>query len=107
MPSRLECCRPRVFGGSLRHETRCRSHPSQPVSETERVLLRTSFVPHDHTTHVAGCFRCDLSRDEVVIDGKPYSPATNAQELHSLRVLFDGEGYLDGDEADYDQGGTA
>lgn len=22
-------------------------------------------VPHDHTEHVKGCFRCELSRDEV------------------------------------------
>lgn len=25
-------------------------------------------VPHDHTTYVAGCFRCDLNRDELGLD---------------------------------------
>lgn len=24
----------------------------------------STYVPHDHTEYVEGCFRCDLSRDE-------------------------------------------
>lgn len=23
------------------------------------------MTPHDHTTHVPGCYRCELGRDEV------------------------------------------
>ena len=26
---------------------------------------RAAGVPHDHSTYVEGCFRCELSRDEV------------------------------------------
>lgn len=27
----------------------------------------TPFVPHDHDYYVPGCFRCELSRDEAIM----------------------------------------
>lgn len=29
------------------------------------------MTPHDHSTFVPGCFRCELSRDEVLCEHEP------------------------------------
>ena len=37
-------------------------------SEIDTAAIRREFqlgVPHDHRDHVPGCFRCDLSADEL------------------------------------------
>ena len=93
MPDRLECCVPRHYAGALRHASSCRVHPSGKCNEEERAML----------AHPSGTSRT-ANPGAVLIDGVSYGPATTPEELHSLRVLFDGEGYLDGDEADYDDG---
>lgn len=45
-------------------------HPQLTDAEIRRstetaMRLAGAGVAHDHTTFVAGCFRCELSRDEV------------------------------------------
>lgn len=49
-----------------------------PATEAQRATLSRLLtgvaesprggVPHDHSTYVDGCFRCDLNRDELGVE---------------------------------------
>ncbi len=42
-------------------------------SDTTVKSKRKRYVPHNHTTHVVGCFRCDISKDENPADEERWS----------------------------------
>lgn len=52
---------------------------------------------HTHRTHVDGCFRCDLSRDEVVSEEvvEAVAPLARrlAEEAPAAAYLYVGSGY--------------
>lgn len=43
-----------------------------PQAEQARKVVRGT--PHNHTEHVEGCFRCDLSRDEAQPEARKEDP---------------------------------
>lgn len=39
----------------------------RPAQIIEPLAELAKAIPHDHQTHVEGCFRCDLSRNETPV----------------------------------------